>query len=479
MVSNALAVVRNSLAVRLILTAAVWSAAALAIAAFVLVTLERKTIERRFEAALGIHAKAIIGEISALEPGQIAGADIKTVSEPRFDLPLHGWYWQVTSKPDSEVLATSPSLVGERLEALPAGDAYSDGPARSGGLIGPNQDYLRAVEYDIVFEDSAYAVVVAAETSSVDNEVAAFRNNLLVTFGIFGIGLIAAIFIQVKIGLRPLSRLREEMGAIRGGETEQLEGDYPVEIAPVVEELNALVSANSEIVDRARTQVGNLAHALKTPLSVIKNEARATGTPEMSKVSEQADVMRHQVDMYLDRARKAAQRRVIGAVTEIGPVLERLRRVMERLHRDRGLQIDLYVEPDLKSRCEAQDFEEMLGNLLDNACKWADQKVLINALSIGKTRRKGRAMLSVIVEDDGPGLPADKREEALQRGKRLDESVPGTGLGLSIVSDLAEVYGGELRLGDGQMSGLRAELRLPNLEHMEKTARPKFRQKAS
>jgi len=467
------AMVNKSLAARLIVAAASWSAVALAIAAFVLISLERQTIERRFDEQLGIYAKTIIGEISVSDPEQLANVNIGTIGEPRFSLPLHGWYWQIATNPEHEPVNTSASLVGERL-ALLTREPGTLTNVHSGQIMGPNEDKLRVVEYDIVFEKHAFTVSVAAETSSIDKDVAAFRNNLLITFVVFAFGLLLATFVQVKIGLRPLNVLRDALGAIRIGETERLEGNYPTEIAPVVAELNALVTANREIVDRSRTQVGNLAHALKTPLSVITNEARSAATSEAQKIAEQADVMRDQVNLYLDRARMAAQRRMIGAVAEIEPVLQRLKRVLERLNRDRGLEIDLRIEPGLKFRGEAQDIEEMLGNLLDNGCKWARRRVRITAETVPSVLPDGRAMLSIAIEDDGPGLPADKRQEALQRGKRLDETVPGTGLGLAIVKDIAALYGGELTLRDSELSGLKAELRLPALV-VEKPTRPKFR----
>lgn len=218
--------VNNSLASRLIITAAGWSAVALAIAAIVLISLERQSIERRFDERLGIYAKAIIGEISISDPSQLASVAIGTVGEPRFGLPLHGWYWQIATNPDRQPVNTSPSLVGERLAFLKT-DAGSASNIRSGRLTGPDMDSLRVVEYDIVFQDRAFTVSVAAETTSIDEEVAAFRNNLLITFVVFAFGLLAATFIQVRIGLRPLNALRQALGAIRIGETEQLEGNYP------------------------------------------------------------------------------------------------------------------------------------------------------------------------------------------------------------------------------------------------------------
>jgi signal transduction histidine kinase len=216
-----------------------------------------------------------------------------------------------------------------------------------------------------------------------------------------------------------------------------------------------------EIVERARTQVGNLAHALKTPLSVLTNEASAQEGPLAAKVREQAEVMRGQVSLYLDRARRAARAQGIGAATEVKPVMDALARTLERINRDKALAIPVECPPGLRFRGERQDLEEMVGNLLDNACKWAAGRVTLSAVPAGPGAA-GRSFLAITVEDDGPGLPPDKRGEALKRGQRLDESKPGSGLGLSIVAETAAMYNGSVQLEDASLGGLRVVLTLPS-----------------
>jgi signal transduction histidine kinase len=243
-----------------------------------------------------------------------------------------------------------------------------------------------------------------------------------------------------------------------------------VEIAPLARETNALIEANREIVERARTHVGNLAHALKTPLSVIVNEAAARGNdPLAHKVLEQTDIMRDQVARQLERARLAARSSVIGTLVEIPPVVTALARTMEKLYRARDIAIDVDVPKNARFRGEQQDLEEMIGNLVDNSCKWAQSRVAIevmadspaghpgNYLGVGDTKPRVR----IIVDDDGPGLSPTEREQVSQRGQRLDETKPGSGLGLSIVIELAALYGGVLTLGTAPIGGLRAELALP------------------
>jgi signal transduction histidine kinase len=229
----------------------------------------------------------------------------------------------------------------------------------------------------------------------------------------------------------------------------------------VADELNLLIQSNVEIVERARTQVGNLAHALKTPLSVLTNEAAAQDGPLAAKVREQAELMRGQVSLYLDRARRAARAQGIGAVTEVKPVLEALARTLERINRDKALAIHVDCPADLRFRGERQDLEEMVGNLLDNACKWGRERVSLSAAPAPGPGAAGRTFLVISVEDDGPGLPENQRAEALKRGQRLDESKPGSGLGLSIVTETAAMYNGNVHLEDGPLGGLRAVLTLP------------------
>jgi len=283
-------------------------------------------------------------------------------------------------------------------------------------------------------------------------------------FVTLALALLAAVLLlttmfQVRFGLAPLNRITDSLAAIRAGKTERLAGDFPEEIAPLARETNALIDANKEIVERARTHVGNLAHALKTPLSVMVNEANARpGDALAGKVLEQAEIMRDQVARHLQRARLAARVTVVGSVTEVEPVVTALARTMEKIHRDCGIAIEVQAQPGLRFRGERPDLEEMIGNLVDNACKWAASRVEI---AVAPERIGDQAGLRMTVDDDGHGLSAEERDQVAKRGQRLDESTPGSGLGLSIVVELASLYGGGLTLGEAPLGGLRAELTLP------------------
>lgn len=445
------------------MVAAVWSALALAVAGIFLVGLYEQASERGFDAQLDVHIKALISDMleSGGEGGTAAALRVRAPSysgDPRFSLPLSGWYWTVRRLGDPNILYASESLVGDPLNA-PA----MDGQEQSAGFIaGPAGDELRVLQQQVTIGDQDYVIAVGAETAGFWADISEFAQLVTLTLCIVGLGLILAIFLQVRVGLKPLARLRASLSAVRQGDAERIDEDLPREIAPVAIELNALISSNREIVERARTHVGNLAHGLKTPLSVITNEARASGGPLAEKVSEQAAIMSTQIQHHLERARMAAQRRVIGVSCETGPLLDRLIRVMGKIYRDRAIDLTLDQPEPLKFRGEEQDLEEMAGNLIDNACKWANGKVQVSVAGQGKGAG-GRAMLALVVEDDGPGLSAQERDVAIKRGRRLDETVPGTGLGLAIVADLAALYGGTLTLDQSALGGLKASLNLPLL----------------
>jgi len=270
-------------------------------------------------------------------------------------------------------------------------------------------------------------------------------------------GMIGAIFWQVRNGLRPLFSLQQKVADIREGKADRVDGTYPSEIAPLADELNTLIVHNKDVVERARTHVSNLAHGLKTPLAVLQNEAQSSKSALSDVVHRQTETMKRQVDHHLHRARAAARGQVIGATAPVEDVLRPLARTLERIYRDKDIDFDIKVSDGLIFRGEKRDLEEMVGNLMDNACKWTDAKVHIRA----KSDESDDTMIIVSVSDDGPGLKSSEYKEALKRGARLDETTPGTGFGLPIVDDLARAYKGSLKLGKAKIGGLRVDLELP------------------
>jgi len=435
----------------------------LLVSAGVLLTeLFQTALERNFEARLKAVLDGLLATVEVAEDGSpIIQSEL---ADTRFTLPLSGWYWQVTPPAGKQLSdLASPSLLEQRLH--PTADDLasrdSEGIARF-YLTDSNGARLRAIEqsFTLFGGNDAFSFTVAGNFDELKAEADNFRRTLTSILGLLGLGLVLAIFVQVRFGLRPLRTMQQRLTAIREGRAERLEGSYPSEIQPVADELNLLIQSNSEVVERARTQVGNLAHALKTPLSVLGNEARLNPGPLGDKVLEQSRTMRDQVNLYLDRARRAARAQTLGAVTEVEPVLAALARTLARIHQDKGLAIAVECRAGIKFRGERQDLEEMAGNLLDNACKWARKDILVE-VAVLKPEADGRNWLEIIVGDDGAGLPEDKRAEAMKRGRRLDETKPGSGLGLSIVTETAQMYGGSLRLETARLGGLAAILRLP------------------
>jgi signal transduction histidine kinase len=450
----------QSIATRLFLSAAVWSIAILLVAGILLSAIYRRTAEQAFDQRLGVYLRALVADVAA--PADEKGTIGEELSEPEFELALSGWYWQITRLDGDEPdIQASRSLFAARLPRLadlniPAGV----GGARSGYAIGPDDRRLRIVERVIDTGDSGlYLVQVAATTEEIEAEIWRFNLALAATFAVLALALVGSTALQVRYGLRPLRLLQDQVASIRRGRSEKIVGEFPDDLRQLASEVNLLIVSNREIVERARTHVGNLAHVLKTPLSVITNEARTENSALAKKICEQAAIMGDQVTYYLDRARVAARSGVIGSTTDVKPVIEGLVRTFQKIYLDRGITFTAEVPDQLRFRGERQDLEEMIGNLIDNAAKWARSTI---AVTVGQSADSAldRSLLFRI-DDDGPGLPAASREAALKRGRRLDESKPGSGLGLSIVVDLASVYGGALTLEDGPQGGLRASLRLP------------------
>ena len=451
----------NSLAFRLFFWAAGLTVAILIITGVVLSSLYRNAVERAFDRRLDVYLRTLVADVASPEEG--TDKFPQSIGEPLFELPLSGWYWQVTrldaAKPE---VHSSRSLWDLNLPRLPENEAPASAGYLKGYVSGPEDARLRLVQRTVdLGDDGRYLISVAGEATDIDEDMKSFDRTIGAIFAGLTLALIMTTALQVRLGLAPLKRISESLAAIRSGRAERLEGEFPSEIAPLARETNALIDANHEIVERARTHAGNLAHALKTPLSVIVNEAAARANdPLAEKVLEQADLMRDQMVRQLERARLAARPIVLGTLIDVPPVVTALARTMEKLHRDREIAIAVDVPTRARFRGEQQDLEEMLGNLVDNACKWARSRVAVEVVAEDASA-DGKAKVRVIVDDDGPGLSPAERERVARRGQKFDESKPGSGLGLSIVVELASLYKGVLTLETSPIGGLRAELALP------------------
>jgi signal transduction histidine kinase len=452
----------NSLALRLFLSATAWAVIILLITGIVLSSLYRQAVERAFDRRLSVYLRTLVADVAA--PDEASDKFPQSLGEPLFELPLSGWYWQVTRlDPGKAEVRSSRSLWDGGLPHLQDyGVAAGPDGSRDGYVSGPEEQRLRLVERNIDLGDEGhYLVAVAGDAAEIADETRSFDQALVITFSILAAVLLLTTMFQVRFGLAPLKRITDSLAAIRSGSAERLAGKFPEEIAPLARETNALIDANKEIVERARTHVGNLAHALKTPLSVLVNEAAARADdPLAQKVREQTDIMRDQVARQLERARLAARSTVVGALIDVSPVVTALARTMEKLHRERDIAIAVDVPEQARFPGEQHDLEEMIGNLVDNACKWAQSRIAIEVVA-DRFEGDGKPRVRIIVDDDGPGLSPSEREQVALRGRRLDESKPGSGLGLSIVVELAGLYGGVLSLGTAPIGGLRAELALP------------------
>jgi signal transduction histidine kinase len=449
----------NSLAFRLFVTATLWTVVILFGSAVLLSSLYRQAVERSFDNRLSVYLRSLVADV--------ASADIppdkfpQSLGEPLFELPISGWYWQVTRLDDKKDIRASRSLEDRQLPQLPKPEHEEDDDTREGYVQGSDDQKLRLIERTVdLGSDGRYLVSVAGDAAEIDAETNAFYQALAITFGALSIVLILTTMFQVRFGLAPLKRISESLTAIRSGTTERLEGNFPDEIAPLARETNALIDANRQIVERARTHVGNLAHALKTPLSVMVNEAASRGDePFAVKVREQMDIMRDQIARHLERARLAARVTTIVTLTDVPEVITALARTMEKIYRDKNIAIALDAPARVRFLGERQDLEEMVGNLLDNACKWAQARVAVEVAH--EKSASNPHVVRIVVDDDGRGLSPSEREQVAHRGQRLDETKPGSGLGLSIVVELAALYGGKLVLGTAPIGGLRAELVLP------------------
>ena len=456
----------RSLTERVLLLATLWSAVALVTIAVVISTLYRQGAERAFSNLLRAQLYNVINSVSIGNDGGLTGRP--ELGDLRFSQPSTGWYWIVeplgsfSANPIASTSLGSEKLAVPTLSEAPFDDHYE----RFYRLTDAAGNELRVAETEVVLNTEGHAARfrVSGNQTVVEDEIRGFSRRLQVALAVFGLGSLLVNGLAILYGLKPLDQARAALEKIRAGGAERLEGSFPREIEPLATEINALIDSNRRIVERARMQVGNLAHSLKTPIAVLLNEARALKKPHDEVVKSQAEAMQAQVTAYLNRARIAAQRASILSRTEAQPVLERLVRVMRRLNPDIRFEIEV-TPPGLVLAMEQQDIEEILGNLLENAARFARSCVWVTAriAAPGETGSDParRQWIELAVEDDGPGLEPGQIVEALKRGRRLDESKPGTGLGLSIVKEISTEYQGGLGLSRGKAGGLRAKLLLP------------------
>lgn len=445
----------RSLTLRLALAAGFWVAAGLGVAAWFVTDVALRQVEAAFDARLAGLLDAAAAAVAADADGRVVVARAPTGAD--FERPFSGAYWQVTGP--GRAPATSRSLWDQTLPTLPTG-ATAEVLLRD--IPGPRGEPVRLAERDVVLPgapEPAHLAVALSRAATLE-EIGRLRTMLTAVFALLGTGLVLGVVGTVVAGLAPLRRVQRALAEVRDGRRERLAIEAPAEIAPLVAEVDALIAANRTTVQRARAHVGNLAHALKTPIAVLRNALDAT-SPDVALARSEAAALDRLVHHHLARARTAA---LAGAAAGVGvapnAIAEEVAAALRRLFVGRGLALTVRGDRAVRVRVDPQDLTEMLGNLMENACKMARSRVDVSVSSVG-----GR--VAIAVADDGPGLPETERDAVLARGVRLDERTPGSGLGLGIAADLAALHGGGLEFGERQGGGLVVILRLPRVQGAE------------
>ena len=455
----------RSLTARVLAVSTVWAVVALVVIGVVISALYRQGSERGFKDLLRAQLFNVVNSISVNEKTVLAGSP--QLGDLRFSQPQTGWYWIVDPIGEFDTPPLISTSLGNAKLPIASVDEvpFDTGYVRFYTTKDPFGNEVEVAETEVVLDIQGHTARfrVAGNRDVLEADINRFTRNLTIALSIFGLGGLGMNALTILFGLRPLDQVRRSLEKVRAGESERLDGAFPREIQPLANEVNALIDSNRRIVERARMQVGNLAHSLKTPIAVLLNEARVLEASHGELVRSQVDAMQMQVQSYLSRARIAAQRESVLARTEAQPALERLVRVMRKLNPEKEVHLSINP-PGLVLAMELQDVEETVGNLLENAARHAKGEVWLNvrpATNEQHARETGRQWIVLDVDDDGAGLDPDQIALAMKRGKRLDESKPGTGLGLSIVSEIVREYQGTLTLSRRDEGGLRAELVLP------------------
>lgn len=409
----------------------------------------RDHIEQHYDAHVQMHMEEMVSAARLLPDGSL---DLSyPPSDPRYQVAHSGWYWEIRHA--GSVLAKSPSLGDTKINL---GNIYTAEHAGTHVITGPDGSPLRVQTMQIPagIPGEHLLLVASAPMMGIRDDVIDVAEHMAVSFSLLALGLLVAVVLQIRIALRPIEAISTGIGDIHLGTADKLQGDFPRDVQPLVDELNNLLEHNSMLLRRARNQLGDLAHSIKNPLTVINNEARTMKSERGKLILAQTADIASSVDHHLSRARAFGTTNVLGSRAKVKNVAEDLEFALKRIYKNRDLEFDLSGLGTCSVRCEGQDLEEMLGNLMDNACKWAKSRVIVHCRG-----EVDRCLL--YVEDDGPGIPDDEMERVLQRGQRLDESREGHGLGLGIIQDIVEMYSGKLTLGRSGYGGLSAELNLP------------------
>jgi signal transduction histidine kinase len=444
--------IMGSLTRRMIGMAAIWIAALLLIGGFALDRVLTRSIVKNFDDQLVFVLNSMIAASEIGPDGEVRFN--RPPADQRFIEPYSGLYFQISGS-GADTFA-SRSLWDRRLRVLDHNDTKPHLYDSNEFSAVDHEEPLRISERDAILpgSDVRWRFQVAQSRETINDQIHQLRRTLIWSFSALGLGLLILAALQTIYGLWPLRRVRREVVAIRSGSKARVGQDFPTEIRPLTEEINQLLAHSEAQAEEARRHAGNLAHALKTPLTVITNAATADSPDLDDTVIRESAVMRRQVDHHLARARAIGRRATSQARARVWDSLEAVQRALDRLYE--GVTVDIAGDHQAEVRVERQDLDEMIGNLVENAAKYGGGRVFVTVEPKDET-------VDIEIEDDGPGIPAEDRGSLFSRGARLDTTgKPGTGLGLAIVRDVAEIYGGSIHLEESEdLGGLLARLTLP------------------
>ncbi len=429
---------RLSIKSRLVLAAVVWLTAMILAAGVTIPTQVYNYMVDDTRSQLSVFMDEIAAQLEIDKTGHLSLA--AQLSDPRFNRPYSGLYWSASTKTHLE---RSRSLWDKRIEYKELDkDAYG---ARDEKLI-----TLEKVLYLPDYNGPIH-VVVGIDEAPIKNTLQTLIGQLWLILGLLFAGVLTVILVQIAWSLSPLTKLQKELAELKSGNKTSLEETYPKEISPLISDLNALLFHYQELLERARNHAGNLSHALKTPLSVLKNEVRTLDTTVRSRLDEPLNQIQSHIDYHLGRARMAGSMNILSVKANPAQRVDAISMAFDKVYAQRDITLVNELDSELNVAVEKSDLDEMLGNLLENSYKWANQMIRVHST-------QDKENIRLIIEDDGPGIPQEQLERVTQRGFRLDEETPGSGLGLNIVSEMAHSYRGQLDLEASKMGGLKATL---------------------
>ncbi|WP_064608146.1 ATP-binding protein [Photobacterium sp. J15] len=430
-----------SLRSRLLIAAAVWLFVTIFATGYLVPSFIKSYLVDQEKQQLYLYLDELTAQVDVDMHGRLSRPG--RLSNPRFQSPYSGLYWTL-------------SVNGTELRSRSLWDTRITGDERK-GFSGPNEQSLLVVKRKFLLPeiDEPVELTIAANLDKLHSTLKQLTNGLWMILLIMAIGILILTWLQVSWSLWPLKKLQKNLNQVREGGSTELTGFYPVEIRPVIDDLNALLFHYQELLERARNHAGNLSHALKTPIAVLNNEVGLLDENTRSKLNPPLQQLQQHIDYHLGRARMAGAVNILAAKTAPAMRVDAISMAMDKVYAHRDVVLVNELESELNVAVEKRDLDEIIGNLIENSYKWANRLIRVHQADINEQQ------VSIIIEDDGPGIEETMYESVLKRGIRLDETTPGTGLGLSIVSELAHSYRGKLTLTRSDLGGLKAELSLP------------------